>query len=85
MQIRSDRPDLRSFKLNSIRACLSGAAPLPVEVQQGFEKVYHLRGGILKYLEVIPREDSLWQGSCFVFDEREGLTHGLAITKQDGG
>jgi len=47
--------------------------------QQGFEKVYHLKGGILKYLEVIPPEQSLWQGACFVFDEREGLGHGLEI------
>jgi UPF0176 protein len=49
--------------------------------QKGFENVYHLKGGILKYLETVPPEQSLWQGSCFVFDEREGLTHGLAITK----
>jgi len=52
--------------------------------QQGFKKVYHLKGGILKYLEVVPREQSLWHGSCFVFDEREGLTHGLAIEKPEG-
>lgn len=49
--------------------------------QQGFEKVYHLKGGILKYLEVIPPGQSLWQGSCFVFDERKGLAHGLEIEK----
>ena len=49
--------------------------------QQGFEKVYHLKGGILKYLEVVPRAQSLWQGSCFVFDEREGLSHGLEIER----
>jgi UPF0176 protein len=47
--------------------------------QKGFENVYHLKGGILKYLEVIPPEHSLWQGSCFVFDEREGLGHGLEV------
>ncbi len=47
--------------------------------QQGFERVYHLKGGILKYLEEIPPQHSLWQGSCFVFDEREGLGHGLEI------
>ena len=51
---------------------------------QGFEKVYHLKGGILKYLEVIPPKQSLWQGSCFVFDEREGLGHGLEIVKPEG-
>jgi UPF0176 protein len=49
--------------------------------QNGFDKVHHLKGGILKYLETIPPENSLWQGSCFVFDEREGLTHGLAVAK----
>lgn len=45
--------------------------------QQGFDEVYHLKGGILKYLEEVPAEDSLWQGECFVFDERVGVTHGL--------
>ncbi|HEY0214308.1 MAG TPA: rhodanese-related sulfurtransferase [Paenirhodobacter sp.] len=44
---------------------------------QGVDQVYHLRGGILKYLEQVPREDSLWQGDCFVFDGRVSLTHGL--------
>ena len=48
--------------------------------QQGFAQVFHLKGGILKYLEEIPAEQSLWRGSCFVFDEREGLGHGLAVT-----
>ena len=51
-------------------------------LQQGFENVYHLKGGILKYLETVPPEQSLWQGSCFVFDEREGLGHGLEITRR---
>lgn len=46
--------------------------------QQGFAEVYHLKGGILKYLEEVPAEDSLWRGECFVFDERVGVTHGLA-------
>lgn len=45
--------------------------------QQGFEQVYHLKGGILKYLEEVPPEQSLWRGECFVFDERVGVTHGL--------
>jgi UPF0176 protein len=40
---------------------------------QGFDAVYHLEGGILNYLAVIPRDDSLWQGECFVFDEREAV------------
>ena len=51
--------------------------------QQGFETVYHLKGGILKYLEMIPPEKSLWRGSCFVFDERERLGHGLEIAKPE--
>jgi len=45
--------------------------------QAGFDKVYHLKGGILKYLEEIPEEESLWRGQCFVFDERVSLGHGL--------
>ena len=46
-------------------------------LSQGFEEVYHLKGGILKYLEEIPEEESLWEGECFVFDERVAITHGL--------
>lgn len=44
---------------------------------QGFERVYHLKGGILAYLEQIPPEQSLWEGTCFVFDERVSVGHGL--------
>jgi len=44
---------------------------------RGFEEVYHLRGGILKYLEQVPEADSRWRGECFVFDERIALGHGL--------
>lgn len=44
---------------------------------EGFPEVYHLRGGILKYLEKVKPEDSLWEGECFVFDHRVGITHGL--------
>lgn len=43
----------------------------------GFPEVYHLKGGILKYLETVPPEQSLWRGGCFVFDERVALGHGL--------
>ena len=43
----------------------------------GVDDVYHLRGGILRYLEQVPADDSLWQGECFVFDERVSLRHGL--------
>ncbi len=45
--------------------------------QQGFKEVYHLRGGILKYLEEVPTSESLWQGDCFVFDERVAVDHHL--------
>jgi UPF0176 protein len=44
----------------------------------GIEEVFHLKGGILKYLEEVPAIDSLWQGECFVFDERVAVGHGLA-------
>lgn len=44
----------------------------------GFSEVYHLQGGILKYLEEVPQDQSLWRGECFVFDERVALRHGVA-------
>ncbi|MDO9489022.1 MAG: hypothetical protein Q7J32_11655, partial [Sphingomonadaceae bacterium] len=44
---------------------------------EGLEEVYHLKGGILSYLDAIPPELSRWQGDCFVFDERVTVTHGL--------
>lgn len=49
----------------------------------GFEDVYHLKGGILKYLETIPKEQSLWEGDCFVFDQRVSVKHGLELGKFD--
>lgn len=48
-------------------------------VEQGFEQVYHLQGGILKYLEKIPPAESLWEGECFVFDQRISVGHGLKV------
>jgi UPF0176 protein len=45
--------------------------------EQGFDDVYHLEGGILKYLEEVPAEESLWEGECFVFDERVTVNHQL--------
>ncbi|KAB1088027.1 rhodanese-related sulfurtransferase [Neorhizobium galegae] len=45
--------------------------------EQGFDEVFHLKGGILKYLEEVPAEESLWEGACFVFDERVSVEHGL--------
>ncbi|NDW15567.1 rhodanese-related sulfurtransferase [Alteromonas genovensis] len=45
--------------------------------EQGFEDVYHLEGGILQYLEDVPKEESLWEGDCFVFDNRVAVNHDL--------
>ncbi|WP_420430274.1 rhodanese-related sulfurtransferase [Kordiimonas sp.] len=45
--------------------------------EQGYDEVYHLEGGILKYLEEVPEDQSLWEGDCFVFDERVSVRHGL--------
>ena len=45
---------------------------------RGYENVFHLEGGILKYLETMPAEDSAWRGECFVFDQRVSIKHGLA-------
>ncbi|PWK60079.1 rhodanese-related sulfurtransferase [Roseicyclus mahoneyensis] len=50
---------------------------------QGVEEVYHLKGGILKYLEEVPEEGSLWQGGCFVFDERVAVGHGLRTLEHE--
>jgi len=43
----------------------------------GYEEVYHLKGGILKYMENVPKEKSLWEGECYVFDERISVDHDL--------
>ncbi|GAA6172122.1 rhodanese-related sulfurtransferase [Colwellia sp. KU-HH00111] len=51
--------------------------------EQGFEEVYHLEGGILKYLEEVPKEETLWQGECFVFDGRVAVNHDLTQGKYD--
>ena len=45
--------------------------------EQGFEEVYHLKGGILKYLEEVDTKDTLWDGECFVFDDRVAVNHDL--------
>lgn len=46
-------------------------------LSQGVDQVFHLKGGILKYLEQVPEQDSMWKGDCFVFDGRVSLRHGL--------
>ena len=49
----------------------------------GFDDVYHLKGGILKYLETQPQDESLWEGDCFVFDQRVAVKHGLEQSDYD--
>jgi len=51
--------------------------------EQGFEEVYHLEGGILKYLEEVPEQETLWQGECYVFDERITVNHQLEKGQYD--
>jgi UPF0176 protein len=66
-------PKVAMFCTGGIR-CEKSTAFLKSE---GVDEVYHLQGGILKYLETIPPEESLWQGECFVFDQRVTVGHGL--------
>jgi UPF0176 protein len=53
-------------------------------LSRGFGEVYHLKGGILKYLEDIPESESRWRGECFVFDDRIALGHGLTESRRAG-
>lgn len=52
-------------------------------VERGYENVFHLEGGILKYLETMPEDQSSWDGDCFVFDQRVSVRHGLALGNYD--
>ena len=72
--VLAGNPRVAMFCTGGIR-CEKSTAYLK---SQGFDEVYHLEGGILKYLETVPEEDSLWHGDCFVFDERVSVGHGLA-------
>jgi UPF0176 protein len=67
------QPKIAMFCTGGIRCEKASAFMLG----RGFREVFHLNGGILKYLETVPREDSLFQGECFVFDERVALDHGV--------
>ncbi|MCF3642243.1 rhodanese-related sulfurtransferase [Rhizobium sp. TRM95111] len=69
-----NKPKIAMYCTGGIR-CEKATAFMKAE---GFDAVYHLKGGILKYLEEVPPEESLWEGACFVFDERVSVTHGLA-------
>ncbi|ELS04952.1 putative sulfurtransferase [Xenococcus sp. PCC 7305] len=68
-----EHPKVAMFCTGGIR-CEKASSYL---LSQGFKEVYHLKGGILKYLEEISVEESLWQGECFVFDERVAVKEGL--------
>jgi len=52
-------------------------------LQQGFAEVYHLKGGILSYLDTVPTEESAWEGECFLFDQRVAVQHGLESGSYD--
>lgn len=70
-----DKPKVAMFCTGGIR-CEKSTAYMK---SLGFDEVFHLEGGILKYLETVPEEESLWHGECFVFDNRVSVKHGLAL------
>ena len=72
-------PKVAMYCTGGIR-CEKSTAFLKAE---GVEEVFHLKGGILKYLEEVPQEESLWEGECFVFDQRVTVGHGLAPGSYD--
>lgn len=72
-------PKVAMFCTGGIR-CEKASAYL---LEQGFEEVYHLKGGILKYLEEVPESGSSWEGECFVFDERVSVNHRLESGSYD--
>jgi UPF0176 protein len=72
--VLADKPAVAMFCTGGIR-CEKASALLRM---QGFAEVYHLEGGILRYLETVPPEQSRWNGECFVFDERVAVGQGLA-------
>ena len=73
------RPKVAMFCTGGIR-CEKSTAFLK---QEGIDEVYHLKGGVLKYLETVPEAESLWRGECFVFDQRVTIGHGLAQGSYD--
>ena len=66
-------PKIAMFCTGGIR-CEKASAHL---LKNGFKEVFHLRGGILSYLEIVPESESSWEGDCFVFDHRVAVKHGL--------
>jgi UPF0176 protein len=83
---RAHRAELAAGKTKFAMFCTGGirceksTAFLKAE---GIDQVYHLEGGILRYLENIPEADSKWQGECFVFDERVSVKHGLELGEME--
>lgn len=75
----SRNPRVAMFCTGGIR-CEKASSYL---LQQGFETVYHLRGGVLKYLEEVPEAESTWEGECFVFDNRVSVNHRLEKGEYD--
>jgi len=73
-KVGGKKPRVAMFCTGGIR-CEKSTALLR---SKGFDEVYHLEGGILKYLETVPQNQSRWQGECFLFDERVSVVHGLA-------
>lgn len=71
---KGKQPKVAMFCTGGIR-CEKASSYL---LSRGFKNVFHLKGGILKYLETIPEGESRWKGDCFVFDQRIALGHGLA-------
>lgn len=70
-----EHPKVAMFCTGGIR-CEKASSYL---LSQGFKEVYHLQGGILKYLEQVPPQESMWRGECFVFDERVAVKEGLEL------
>jgi UPF0176 protein len=75
LSARTQQPKFAMFCTGGIR-CEKSTAFLKAE---GIENVFHLEGGILRYLETVPPKDSKWQGECFVFDDRVSVKHGLEL------
>ena len=76
---RLKKPKVAMFCTGGIR-CEKASSYMK---QQGYDDVYHLKGGILKYLEHVKEESSLWNGDCFVFDQRVAVGHGLKESDYD--
>lgn len=74
-----NKPKVAMFCTGGIRCEKASAFML----KNGYDDVYHLKGGILKYLETQPKEESLWDGACFVFDQRVAVEHGLEESDYD--